>query len=304
MSNSSAYIQLNQDNYRSLVDDLVHETEQYNPNRDPTLTEARRTYFTTAIAKGSVLSELFLERVASFSADDLIMDAESLRDKQSSGWRGITSLAEADRKNFAEAGNKRLPEMKWDNLFPAEIDDFVLPFSENAQSFDDKIQNFISAYNDRSKNNFLQAQERDATTLQSDPAARATAGRSIDQQLIRRNPDDPSKLQTYKPDNESWQTPDWTPKEENWKQGPKFGKFLQDQYEWSLFDVVQRETESKNKRRGHTDQAEGQEIALKDLANRATQNADHLYDKGSLSVVISRDPQKIGEMSHSTGLIF
>lgn len=280
----SLYFQINEKNYSRLIDSLLAETEALQSASTQELTQARRDYFVAAISRGVDISDL-PQKAAFSTAADIIQAIGSIPDKEATGWVGVTSLDTSDRQSFKEAAAKRPSAMAWDNLFTNGNDEIILPFSKEAQSLDDKIGAFIAAYNARALENFARAQEKDREMKKQDHTARPRAGKAIEEREIRRKTDSRGKifLETHIPGE-----PDDT-----WKPGPKFGKFLQDQYEWELFDLFQLEMDKSQ-------ELTTQNLVLsefKDIADHAEHAVDALYDSGDLRVVISRDAQKIGEMS-------
>jgi hypothetical protein len=141
---------------------------------------------------------------------------------------------------------------------------------------------------------YQEARANDTANRELNPEVMPPAGQSIEQRQIRLlEREDPSgkRLPTI--------VQSLNPKNQIWENGATFGKFLQERFEWELFEVVQRETEAKEKKQNSTGDISslGHSVELLDFANRDKQFVDALFDTDTLRVIISRDPQKIGEMS-------
>lgn len=284
-----SYFRINEENYGELKKELLAEIEALSshPLSDE-LTAARENYILTSIAKGATVAKL-PSRVADLTASQLARATRHIPDKQSLGWNDLTSLDAEDRRDFAEAAQKRPMNMPYELLFKEGQDDLVLPLFGGANSFDDLVDAFIKRHNVRAIENFEEAHRQDVLARQRDPGARPRAGiNDIAQQRIRRNPDDLSRLQVCAPD-----------KDGAWMPGPRFGAYLRKQREWRLFETVHRESEVRNKRQfpQEEESSTGRYAALKAFAERSVQNIDGVFRAGALRVVVSRDPQKIGEMS-------
>jgi hypothetical protein len=291
-----SYFRINTENYAKLVDRLLSETNRLSPTSDDRLRAARKGYFEAAIAKGADITDLVAEIQSIHDAKVVEKAAQNLPDKESLGWKGSqVSLSERDRAGFSAAAKKRSPEMRWDNLFPKGQDDLILPLSETAQSFDDLIERFLNQHNVRAVELLKQARDYDAMALARDPLARPTAGRDIAQRLIKLapvnvlKPKEPLKLQSLNPNKEG----------EVWESGPKFAKYLQDSFEWGLYDIFQmgRVGADKQKLSSFTTRRQKNDVKLEDLTDRSVLPIDTYLDAGDFKVIISRDPQKIGEMS-------
>jgi hypothetical protein len=303
----AAYFKLNAANYAGLIDELLNDTERMRANiaeildapvpsvPDAKLIAARRAYFETAIAKGAELGGL-PRRIGSFSVDELNKAARDMPDKEATGWVGISGLGEQKRQAFAEAAAKRDPALRWDKFFGPAQTEIVLPFADAdlAQSFDDKIRAYIDRYNEAAAQNLATARAQDAEALRQNPAAQAKAGNTIDQRRIGLDPERRINPKTGKPFPLSLQTLNPNKAGEQWEPGPKLSKFLQDQFEWDLFDVVERMTDVKD---SPLSANQDKRAGLKSIAHQRAQDTDDLFDADQLCVVISRDPQKIGEMS-------
>ena len=136
-----------------------------------------------------------------------------------------------------------------------------------------KIDAYLEQHNQRARERYQEAlaQEEEEIAAGTRDPKRRQAGKTIDQRELRRSEDDPKKLESSKP-----QTQEWKPAE-------RIGKFLQDNMQWGLLDAYQQETSTTGATQKHLKTTED---ALKNP-----------YLDNELMVVISRDPQKIGEMS-------
>jgi len=273
-----AYFRINRENYAALIDGLVADLQKKNPGDKHVaekLSAARRKYFESALARGTEIS-ILLPHIGAWPPEAFENAIETMPDK----------VAADSRRIFAEAGARRNQQALWDNLFPAGKSEVVLRLFEDATSVDDKIGGFVTEYNLLAEQNLATARDRDAEARAQNPDARQAAGRTIEQRQIRRDPADPSKLQMLDPNAGT----------EKWVPGPKLGKFLQDQHQWDLYDFFQLGNES----RPGIEKPAQRQAELLALANRQPVSADEFFDSGSLRVVISRDAQKIGEMSSGT----
>ncbi|NCC22765.1 MAG: hypothetical protein EOM26_09935, partial [Alphaproteobacteria bacterium] len=275
------YTQLKAETYEPLIADLLSSAQGLSslPVTDE-LTRARRAFLVVAIKKGTDFSRLLREFPA-LTAEELPEAAKRLPDKEGLGYQTASvSVSEEDRFAFAAAADKRTPKAQWDNLFPEGQDDIVLPLAGDAESIEDKIESWIARHNERAARKLEEARREDEQARQDNPAAKPRAGRAIEQRTIRRDPEDPSKLQTLNPNKAG----------DIWEPGPRLGKFMQDSFEWELYDIYQgREATGRSFSAG--------KVSLRDIANRALFNIDALYDNDNLRVVVSRDPHKIAEMS-------
>ena len=290
------YFDLNAKNYKHLVDELLAATSAIRPTSDPTLLKARRQYFKLAIGKGAELSTLPAS-IAKLSASKLTQALENIPDKKGPGWKGMTSLTSGSRLSFNKIAKERTKEAEWDNLFPKDKNEIILPFSGSAQSFDEKIDSYITKYNEMSAQNFIAAQEADRQEQLKNPNAWPKAGKDVEQRQIRlvgRVADKSFLIQSLNPNAKPDQDP--------WQDHSKVGKFLQDRYEWELYDLFWKantkptETQPDPNLSGQIT-GFNRYIALKEIANRVNLNADDVFNPDDLRVVVSRDPQKLGEMS-------
>lgn len=283
------YFDINEENYGHVVNKLIESSVK--GDASPEMLDAVKSYYLTAIAKGSKLSDM-RTNFDGLSPKKIAGLAGSIPDKKNTnndGWGVNKSLDQSDREMFAQAGLVRAIDRQWDNLFPEGKNDIILDLDITAQSSTDKIQEFIDRYNEEASKRYQRQIERDTLALKDNPQARAKAGREIDQRKIRQHPDDSLRLQSF------------DPVKEQWVDGPKLNKFLQKNYEWALYDTVQLEGGSflKAKQVDHAVETNNRrDISSLTYMNEALRyGSDNVFSPEDLRILISRDPQKIGEMS-------
>ncbi len=173
-------------------------------------------------------------------------------------------LSQSSREDFAQAAARRTDAARWDKSFPEGQNDLVFDLSVSAKSVDDRLAEYLKNYNGPKESEGPHDKE------------------------IRRDPETPALLQIYNAPAGKWNT---------WK---KLGKFLEERCAWDLLDDFQLE----NSRKGGQAKSVGKYAVLNEFVNRGepTWHTGHvsgdMYDPATLMVVISRDPQKIGEMSN------
>ncbi len=266
--------------YERVIEDLLDL--QGLRSSDEWLTEARRMYLETAIERGFPLSP-FPDIVSNLSRPDLENLRRKIPDKQAKGWHGVTSFSVEDRKAFSEWAQVRKDGI-WNNLLPQpETTDTMIFFSgQDADTTETLLEEYIEAYNAKAKEAYEQSLLEDENRLKDDSSAFPQAGRTIDQRKIRLDPDN-SKL-----------TQSFDPKKEKWVSGPKVGKFLQDTYQWKLFDILQQSDEALS----NAPNSNRKELpSFVELMNRNNIDCDPLLEAEQLRILISSDPQKIAEMS-------
>lgn len=268
-STTQLYLDIDENRHQALIDALVTEVKKDAAQPAATNDMALRAYFSAALEKGVSLEQMNLPKLAALSEDELRIAAEKLPDK----------LSPASRERFYKAAARREPAMRWDHLFPDGGNEIMLPLAAGAQSVDDRIAAYIEAHNTRAAAAFARAQQEDPQK----------AGRTIDQQEIRRDPADSSKLQVVNPNK-----PTNADGSKRWVPGQRLGAFLGEQNEWALQDDFQLENSRKA---SLTDAASSLPADMRELMQRTSSPTADKYDANSLMIVISRDPQKIGEMS-------
>lgn len=278
--------------YGQLVENLIRKTEELSSIKpSDTLRTAQRQYIVNAIFKGADLSHL-PEEIAFMEERELEAAIQNIPDKKATGWSGPTALIEEDRLSFDRAGQARGTEVHKE-IFAENANKLILGLEGSAKSVSGQVDAFLESYSEKALENYKTAYAADEAARLQDPKAHGKAGRHIAQQLIRRDPNSSSRLQIYAPEPAALTDPNWKPDERKWKEGPKLGKFLQDRYEWALYDVLQRET-SVQVETEHFE--EKRKLSLGDVANRDYIAADQ-FDIEDFAVVISRDAQHLGEMS-------
>ncbi|MDD3371286.1 MAG: hypothetical protein PHE27_05610, partial [Alphaproteobacteria bacterium] len=294
-----SYLKINAENYRSLIDELLSDVAGMEPIPAPPETiAARAVYIETAIAKGTPLKDLPLQ-MNGRDAEALMSAAQELPDKQGKGNAGIIELTAGDRKAFALAAEERSPRINamLSALFPDGKTDMVIPFFGVGMSATGKIDAFIERHNARARR--LVGAELGGADISAEMASMLQPERQICRQMIRRDPRDPSNLQTCKPQIEGAEAR-WTPKETDWTDRTRVGKYLQDLYEWELYEVFQYETNETKKKEDNGSRERHSEAlykTLREIANREKIETDALYDAGDLEIVATCDPQKVGEES-------
>lgn len=264
-----SYLLFDRQHYDSMINRLTHEVKANAPQADKIDESALKDYFAVALTKGADFTKINFDNLASMSPDALAQAAQNIPDK----------LTQESRQNFDKAAQARPPEMRWDNLFNQDKDEIVLKLSSEAQSVDERISAYIQHHNQQAAKLFAQAKAE----------GKKDAGKIIDHQEMRRDPKDASKLEIINPNKPT--NPDGTPR---WQPGPRLGKLLEEKLEWALLDDFSLENSRK--------QQANQGITNKTLDSRELLNRNGIdtldnYDPDSLRVVITRDPQKVGEMS-------
>ncbi|MDD3371224.1 MAG: hypothetical protein PHE27_05295, partial [Alphaproteobacteria bacterium] len=282
------YVKINRDNYKSLIDEILAETaatDKVSVSKE--ILEARAAFIETAIAKSAPLAGL-PSQMRGKNADELAIAAQKIPDKEGRGNRGKISFNERDREAFARAAAERKPGDRWDTLFPEGEDDLVIDFAEETELGVNKIQSFIDAHNERAIR--LVETERAGRSVAAELAAMPKVTRQIARHLIRQNPQDLSRLQIRKQGEA-----------DDWGAGPRFGRYLQDLYEWELLDIFDRETSriklSERAGNGAALDLASRRASLRSIAGREALPADGLLNAGKLQIVVTRDPQKIAEES-------
>lgn len=283
------YFQFDNGKYEELIQSLLNDVaEQSSDVASDEVIEARRQYFSVAIRKGTDFSSL-PDNLSGLNKDELAEAAKKLPDKEGAAWSlpEPVSISEDNRSNFEFIASQRTPEAQWNNIFPEGTDDIIIPFTGTAQSVDDKIGDYIENHNNNAIAKLEEARKQDIVNQQNNPEVRPRAGRDIEQRSIRRNPDNPSQLQTLNPNKDG----------NVWETGPKLGKFLQERYEWELFDIFQQENDKPRESSKNDGASQFNDTSLKRIANREQNLSDSLLEADKLRILISRDPHKVGEMS-------
>lgn len=249
---------------------------------DEALRHARYNYFDTAIKRGYPLSTL-PEGIEKLTAEALQEAATNIPDKKSSFRNGGGQLRAEDRNSFSEWAKHRKKGI-WGNLFStSDVPEIIIDFPRKDIVTTEKLlTKYIESYNKKAEKSYLQALWKEAapSSLEGSPRL-STAGRTIDQRQIRLDPENSKLIQSF------------DPKKQRWVPGPKIGKFLQDNYEWHLFDLLQTDDSLDT----HAKKEETETVSFLDLMNHQAVDCDTLLDAGELRILISADPQKIGEMS-------
>ena len=129
MTQVNAFEALIEGAYAPLINQVLAETNRLKPTASSKLTTARRALIRTAIARGADLDRL-PERMAPLSRIGLSTLSGALSDK---------GLAEGDRLWFGGAASQRTPAMEWNNLFPAGVNDMILPFPSDAKAAENRV---------------------------------------------------------------------------------------------------------------------------------------------------------------------
>ncbi len=266
---AQAYLQIDRRRYEALIERLVGEVREAHTGFLGVNVNALRSYFAVAITKGADLSGVKFDELGGMSASELARAAEALPDK----------LTKQSRQSFAEAAEQRPAQVRWNRLFPDGVNDIVLPLAGDAKSVDDRIAVYIEDHNAKAKAKFEEARAKDPRN----------AGKTIDQREIRRDPAETAKLQTVNPNKPT--NPDGS---KRWEPGQRLGAFLEARQEWALLDDFKLENSRKNAGAATVEERDAQ---ARELMNRKTEIRSDELNPQSLRVVISRDPQKVGEMS-------
>ncbi|HEU0116997.1 MAG TPA: hypothetical protein VFR09_00050, partial [Alphaproteobacteria bacterium] len=270
------YIELDRKNYETAINRLVTNVMGEGWNSSDPQARALQDYFTLAMERGIHFSAEDLEALKGLSPKELVWKSDSLTDKNS----------KENREKFADAGKQRKDEMKWDNLFPENQNEIYLQLGGSGRSLDNIIADYI-----RERNVAAQARY-EAAVAEGD----RNAGKSLEQSELRLKPDDPTFLEQFHRAKGEW------------IQSQKFGRYLEANFEWGILDDFQYENSKKDKdtiKDGQSEiEAKAADLAMLPIIDRGIMlvGADSgissdRYDLESLMVVISRDPQKIGEMS-------
>jgi hypothetical protein len=256
--------------YQKTISQLIERFDLQ--SGDSNLMQARRAYLYGAIMKSVDLS-VCPKGLHDMTANELVTATADLPDKFSS----------TDRELVNKASHQRDLTL-WHGLMPdEEIQDIMIDFfGRDAQSASEKIQSFINKHNEKAKKTYQSALQQDENDQLINPGVYPKAGKTIDQRQIRLDPDKPNQLQTFDPSKNKWML------------GPRLNKFLQESYEWRLFDIVQVGTDLKQMaNRSFADS----NVPFADFLNQQSYDVDRLFDAGKLKVLISSDPQKVNEMS-------
>ncbi|MDD3371843.1 MAG: hypothetical protein PHE27_08490 [Alphaproteobacteria bacterium] len=277
--------EIDPDKYDKTIQELVSRTTQLCASTpDAETVAAWRAFYVAALSKGVALA-LLPRQIAGKSVEDILDAARWLPDKEGRSWiSGFSGLTPEDRKAFSEAGERRKPKVRWEAFFKNGQTDIVLPLVPDAQSYADRIAAFIRRHNEDAIKNFSEERALDLALKRDRPRA----GSGIDQLLIRRDPVNPSQIQVCKPDLRDGTVGapnDWKPG------GPKLGRYLESCNEWALADVFHAETGGRK-----NDMPVSAAADFVDMAHGHPVDADSL-GLGRLRLVITNDPQKIGEMS-------
>ena len=279
----TSYLTLNRSYYDAVLDRYVAVAREENPALSIPNEEAIREHFAQVLAKGGRDSIHTAQRMAKMDAKEIAEYSQYTPDK----------LSETSRQIFAQAAEKRRPEMRWEKLFPDGIDNLYLPLSSTSQSMENKIDAYLQEYNQQAEINYQNAKAAEDVLVAEGKlnAKWRKAGRANQpgQRQLRRDPSDPAKLQSFN------RTP--KPGKDPWEAGQRLGAFLEAQYEWRLINEF--EVENSRKASNTSSERGASDKGLSDASEilwDSNEPADY-YDPETLMVVISRDPQKIGEMS-------
>ncbi|MES2985280.1 MAG: hypothetical protein V4735_08850 [Pseudomonadota bacterium] len=266
---AQAYLQIDRRRYEALIERLVDEVKAVSPASPDINERALREYFAIAITKGADFAGIKLDELGNMSASEIAKAAEALPDK----------LTANSREAFAKAADQRPAQMQWNRLFPHGVDDITLPLTGDAKSVDDRIAAYIEDHNAMASARYEEAKAKNPRN----------AGKMIDQREIRRDPADPAKLQVVNPHKPIH--PDGS---KRWEPGQRLGAFLEARQEWALLDDFKLENSRKNVGTGGAEEREAQTREF--MRRKSDIRADELTPQ-SLRIIISRDPQKVGEMS-------
>ncbi|GEM_PF-6939369 len=264
-----SYIELDEKRYGSLIDRLLGEVAQQG-DLSKEQQAAVRDYFALALSKGADFSSIEFAELAKMSPDALSDAAKNLPDK----------LSEKSRQAFAESGEQRPAAALWNSLFPDGKDDRIIALADGGKSIDDRLEDYIALHNGQAKIAYKKA-------LEENPR---DAGKTIEQREIRRDPDDMAKLQSFNSN----------PHRKQWEPAIKLGKFLEERMKWDLLDDFQLENSRKGENNADVVDADTRLLLERgenlDYYKRTHPSADG-YKPYSLCILITRDPQKVGEMS-------
>ena len=271
---AQAYLNLDRQHYDALLDRLITQIKEKTPGLSSENASALRDYFAVALGKGTSFANIPLDALGTMSPAELNEAAQQLSDK----------LSPESRKAFANAAADRTEAARWDQLFPNGGNEIFFPLATaNAKSVNDGVAAFIAEHNQRAQATY-DAKYTEETALidqgKLDPTRR-TAGKEISQRQIRLDPDNAAKLQTYNASKDRWDA------------GSGLGKYLNECNQWALLDDFMVE----NSRKEIVGTKKTNDIADVQSFMEGNRNGADAYDPSSLMVVISRDPQKIGEMS-------
>ncbi|MDD3370986.1 MAG: hypothetical protein PHE27_04065 [Alphaproteobacteria bacterium] len=274
----------------ALLDETQRQAKEV-PSKD--LLAARKFFFRQAIACGADDPVQLASEVAPLNVEQLKIATRALPDKKAVGYSGeVVSLSSQQRKLFADAALERRHVSYFDTVLGKGRLDKVYSFKAKADAAGKgKIDRFIVQWNEQAKIEHAKA----------NAPGQPRSKQHITRQKIRRNPDKPAYLQVYEPERRADGSFCWEPEETAWKDGPKLGRFLQKQKEWALFEVFHQETdyaergEGSEKVRNYVTE-EFETGALLAFADQFPINCDEI-DPENLEIVLSADPQKLGEVS-------
>lgn len=176
-------------------------------------------------------------------------------------------FTEKDLEQFALAASRRDDAMRWDALFPDGANDIVLPLDgAEARSADMQIEAAIAAHNAEVE----AAKETSAKGF----------GRDWKQRQLRRSAENLTQLENFNPYLNRWESK------------PFITEFLDVRDEWLLREQFKQD----RKREGLYRDDKKHPARKADIAHTKPLAVDQFLPE-SLRVVISRDPQKIAEMS-------
>ena len=281
--------------YQPLVDKFIARVAEHNLDITPKTREALEDYFFSYIARGADPSQIDFESLSTRSPDNIRNLIEQIPDK----------LTPESRQRFAELGEQRAEHARWNGLFENDKDTITVSLS-SAKSLREKIDDEIEA---RSK-------EADAKYTEALTAAETNAGKSLEEAKALAktdakslSPEDKALLavgkdyQKYRIKTLEDGQPEFDEKgnplvevydriKEQWKPGPKLTSLLSEdllsEYNDLGADKVSRQAAMRVIERS----ADASAIPYGEIGVKADE-----YDPDTMRVVISRDPQRVGESS-------
>jgi len=298
------YIRVDRESYARWVDSMANQVRTINPAFPVENEPALRGLFETILDRGyrTLTGPLrvhgygdrelpydkwfTLESFSRMSAAELEQATQDVPDR----------LTEKSRQLFDNVAGRRNDADRWDSLFPEGANEVRMPLvgGGGGQSVDERIEASIARHNDMVPENIARAHaEAEALT---DPTERERAisriGRDISQRQIRRAPPIPTKKDPSKMEPPKLEV--LNPKNNQWELGQKLGSFLEQNHEWALFDDFT--IDNGRNAGGNEGKASEQGVTPLDIMTNNLPDTDGI-DPKRLAIVVSRDPQLIGEMS-------
>ncbi len=268
----------------------VIECKTHHPGMSIETQQALGHYFTTYIAHGADPTAINFNALGGKNPDEIKVLEENISDK----------LTQQSRDRFARLGKERAKEARWDQFFPND-DDVVIPLAAEAKSMRERIDDVIAAHNAEADGRYQHAltqaaNERGITVdaLQEIMRGDAKTMSPQDRSLLSIGKD-PSQMQV-RIKEESEQLEEYDRRKDTWKPGRKLSGLLHQVGQQDLLDEYNNLGSTPDSR----------QAAMKALSRQVNSptvpygevgtKADG-YDLNSMHIVISRDPQRIGESS-------